>query len=105
MSKDNFVTSVADFVMTSSSKGYPVHELLTRTYFLCWQHPKSYRQTIVASLVAASCEQAKQPAANACKRDLADVNCMPMTARISLLMLYMYVCLIKQLGSPSNAKL
>ncbi len=42
LSKDNFVTSMADVIMTLSSKGYPIHELLTRTYFLCWQHPESY---------------------------------------------------------------
>ncbi len=46
LSKDNFVTSMADVIMTLSSKGYPIHELLTRTYFLCWQHPESAsRQT------------------------------------------------------------
>ena len=44
LSKDNFVASMADVIMTLSGKGYPihVHELLTRTSFLCWQHPESY---------------------------------------------------------------
>ena len=42
LSKNNFVTSMADVIMTLSSKGYPIHELLTRTYFLCWHHPESY---------------------------------------------------------------
>ena len=42
LSKDNFVASMADVIMTLSSKGYPIHELLTRTYFLCWQHLESY---------------------------------------------------------------
>ena len=42
LSEDNFVTSMADVIMTLSSKGYPIYELLTRTYFLCWQHPESY---------------------------------------------------------------
>ena len=42
LSKDNFVISMADVIMTLSSKGYPIHELLTRTYFLFRQHPDSY---------------------------------------------------------------
>ncbi|DBA89366.1 TPA: hypothetical protein ACH3X1_016227 [Trebouxia sp. C0004] len=42
LSRDNFVTSMADVIMTLYGKGYPVHELLTRTYFLCWQHSESY---------------------------------------------------------------
>ncbi|DBA82067.1 TPA: hypothetical protein ACH3X2_006811 [Trebouxia sp. C0005] len=42
LSKTNFVASMADVIMTLSRKGYPIHELLTRTYFLCWRHPESY---------------------------------------------------------------
>lgn len=41
-SKSNFVASMADVVMTLAAKGYPIHELLTKTYFLCWRHPESY---------------------------------------------------------------
>lgn len=42
LSKANFVASMADVIMTLSRKGYPIHELLTRTHFLCWRHPESY---------------------------------------------------------------
>ena len=42
LSKANFFASMADVIMTLSRKGYPIHELLTRTYFLCWRRPESY---------------------------------------------------------------
>ncbi len=42
LSKDNLVASMADVIMTLSGKGYPIHELLTRTYFLWRQQPESY---------------------------------------------------------------
>jgi len=42
LSKANFVTSMAEVILTLSRKGYPIHELLTRAYFLCWRHPESY---------------------------------------------------------------
>ena len=42
LSRSNFVASMADVIMTLATKGYPVHELLTKTYFLYWRHPESY---------------------------------------------------------------
>ena len=42
LSRQNFVVSMADVVMTLAGKGYPIHELLMKTYVLCWRHPESY---------------------------------------------------------------